>query len=83
MTKRHFIKDFTLRDILINHLAILNIIPGDILRLEGLHVEDSAVGCVLICVIVNVDLAGILFSISLRLVVSKKSHFQFSGTVFF
>ena len=40
----------------------------------------------LFCLIFNIrlrNLAGILLSISLRLVVSKKSHFQFSGTVFF
>ena len=65
MTKRHFIVNFTLRDILIDHLAILNIIPGDILRLEGLHIEDSAVRCVLICEIVNVDLRNL---ISIRIV---------------
>ena len=39
-------------------LFLFSMLPGNILRLEGLHVEDGIVCCVLICVIVDVDLSN-------------------------
>ena len=76
--------------------------PGNILRFEGLHVEDGVVCGVVIVVevdahlwskkilfhmiqnlIINNHLTRILLSISLSVGVTKKSHLELSGTVFF